>query len=117
MLRAKIILEELNEENSSFFAVYIETKNANQLFLSESEDKLGTLAVAVPQPNLVGSTISSVLIGDKNVMIARLLAELLAHKTNKISLVSVYTKSVTEQRAHIFRKLMDRTLKKREETK
>jgi hypothetical protein len=116
--RAKITLEALNEENSSFFAVYIETKNANQLFLSEGEDKLGTLAVALPQPkNLVGSTVSSVLLGDSNVMIARLLAELLAHKTNKVSLVSVFTKSVNAQTAYIFRKLMDKTLKKREETK
>ncbi len=119
MSRAKIIKEEHNEQGTSFFAVYIETKNANQLFLSEGEDKLGTLAVAMPQPkNLVGSPLSSVLLGDRNMTIARLLAELLAQKTNKISLVSVFTKSVTEQEAvPILRKLMDKTLKKEEETK
>ena len=117
--RAKIIKEEHNEQDTSFFAVYIETKNANQLFLSEGEDKLGTLAVAMPQPkNLVGSPLSSVLLGDRNMTIARLLAELLAQKTNKISLVSVFTKSVTEQEAvPIFRKLMEKALKKEEETK
>jgi len=117
--RAKIIKEEHNEQDKSFFAVYIETKNANQLFLSEGEDKLGTLAVAMPQPkNLVGSPLSSVLLGDRNMTIARLLAELLVQKTNKISLVSVFTKSVTEQEAvPIFRKLMEKALKKEEETK
>jgi len=117
--RAKIIKEEHNEQDKSFFAVYIETKNANQLFLSEGEDKLGTLAVAMPQPkNLVGSPLSSVLLGDRNMTIARLLAELLVQKTNKISLVSVFTKSVTEQEAApILRKLMEKTLKKEEETK
>jgi len=117
--RAKIVKEELIEKETSFFAVYLETKNANQLFLSEGEDKLGTLAVAMPQPkNLVGSPLSSVLLGDRNMTIARLLAELLAQKTKKISLVSVFTKSVSEQEAApILRKLMDKALKKEEETK
>ena len=32
--RAKIVKEDLVEKNTSFFAVYLETKNANQLFLS-----------------------------------------------------------------------------------
>ena len=119
MSRAKIIKEEHSEQDTSFFAVYIEPKNANQVCLSEGEDKLGTLAVAMPQPkNLVGSPLSSVLLGDRNMTIARLLAEILAQKTNKISLVSVFTKSVTEQEAiPILRKLMDKTLKKEEETK
>ena len=119
MSRAKIVKEDLVEKNTSFFAVYLETKNANQLFLSEGEDKLGTLAVAMPQPkNLVGSPLSSVLLGDRNMTIARLLAELLAQKTKKISLVSVFTKSVSEQEAApILRKLMEKALKKEEETK
>ena len=119
MSRAKIVKEELIEKETSFFAVYLETKNANQLFLSEGEDKLGTLAVAMPQPkNLVGSPLSSVLLGDRNMTIARLLAELLAQKTKKISLVSVFTKSVSEQEAApILRKLMEKALKKEEETK
>lgn len=115
--RAKITKEELVENEKTFFAVYIETKNANQLFLSEGEDKLGTLAVAMPQPdNLVGAPLSSVLLGDRNMIIARLLAERLAEKTKKISLVSVFTKSVNEQEAApILRKLIDKVLKKEEE--
>ena len=117
MSRAKIIKEELTENDTTFFSVYLETKNANQMFLSESEDKLGTLAVAMPQPkNLVGSPLSSVLLGDRNIMIARLLAELLAQKTNKISLVSIFVKSLNEKEAApILRKLMENTLKKEEE--
>jgi hypothetical protein len=115
--RAKVTKEELVENEKSFFAVYLETKNANQLFLSEGEDKLGTLAIAMPQPdNLVGSPLSSVLLGDRNMMVARLLAELLSEKTKKMSLVSVFTKSVNEQEAApILRKLMDEVLKKDDE--
>lgn len=85
--------------------------------MSEGEDKLGTLAVGIPQPkNLVGSPLSSVLLGDRNIMVTRLLAELLAEKTKKISIVSVFLKSVNEQEAApILRKLMDDTLKKEEQ--
>ena len=116
MSRAKIVKEEIVERDTSFFAVYIETKNANQLFLSEGEDKLGTLAVAIPQPQkLVGPPLSSILLGDRNIMIARVLAELLAKNTNKIALVSVFTKTVSEQEAApILRKLMEKALRKEE---
>ena len=49
-------------------------------------------------------------------MITRLLAEILAKKTEKMSLVSVFVKSLNEQEAGpILRKLMDQTLKKVEE--
>jgi len=114
--RAKIVKEEIVERNTTFFAVYIETENANQLFLSEGEDRLGTLAVAIPQKQkLVGPPLSSVLLGDRNMMVARVLAELLAQKTSKIGLVSVFTKSVSEQEAApILRKLLEKTLKKEE---
>ena len=117
--RAKIFKEEYIAKDTSFFAIFIETKNANQMFLSEGEDKLGTLAVAIPQTKkLVGSSISSLLLGDRNITIARLLAELLAQKTKKISLVSVFIKSVNEQEAApILRKLLENVLKREEDTK
>ena len=117
--RAKIVKEELVEGETKFFAVYIEAANANQLFLSEGEDKLGTLAVAIPQPEkLVGSPLSSILLGDRNIMVARALAELLAKQTKKISLVSVFMKSVNEQEAApVLRKLLEKVLKKEEKEK
>jgi hypothetical protein len=116
--RAKVVKEEIVERDTTFFAVYIETENANQLLLSEGEDRLGTLAVAIPQKQkLVGPPLSSVLLGDRNMMVARVLAELLAQKTSKIGLVSVFIKSVSEQEAApILRKLLEKTLKKEENT-
>jgi hypothetical protein len=116
--RAKITKHEVEDKDTTFFSVLLETANANQLFLSETEDKLGTLAVAMPQQKkFVGSPVSSVLLGDRNMMIARLLAEILAKKTEKISLISVFVKSLNEQEAApILRKLMDDTLKKVTET-
>jgi len=116
--RAKITKHEIEDKDTTFYSVLLETANANQLFLSETEDKLGTLAVAMPQQKkFVGSPVSSVLLGDRNMMIARLFAEILAKKTEKISLVSVFVKSLNEQEAApILRKLMDDTLKKVQET-
>jgi len=49
MQRAKIVKEELVENGKLFLALSLETGNANILFLSEGEDRLGTLAVAMPQ--------------------------------------------------------------------
>ena len=117
MPRPTIIKEKLVRGGNTFFSILIETRNANQLFLSETEDKLGTLAIAIPQTDkLVGPPLSSILLGDRNMMIARLLAELLAQKTKKIGLLSVFVKTVNEQEAApILRELMNNTLKKQED--
>ena len=114
MSRAKIVKEELVERDTSFFALHIETENASQLFLSEGEDRLGTLAVALPQKQkLIGPPLSSILLGDRNMMIARILAELLAQNRKKMALVSVFTVTINEQEAApILRRLMDKVLKK-----
>jgi hypothetical protein len=115
--RAKVVKEKLVEKDTTFLSLHIETENANQMFLSEGEDRLGTLAVALPQqPNLIGPPLSSILLGDRNTMIARILAEMLTKNTKKLALVSVFTKSVSEQEAApILRKLVDKTLKKQED--
>ena len=117
MSRAKIIKDELVENGRSFFSIFIETNNGLQMFLSEGEDRLGTLAVAMPQKNnLLGPPLSSILLGDRNMMISRLLAENLAQKMNKISLVSVFSKSFDEMEiAPTLRKLMENTLEKENE--
>ena len=62
MERAKVVKEELFEQDTRFLAVYVETKNSCLIMLSEKEDKLGTLAIAVPKPrDLLGPASSSVL--------------------------------------------------------
>lgn len=100
MERAKIVKEELIEQNMHFLAVYMETKNACLVLLSEREDKLGTLAIAVPKPrDIIGPVSSSVLLGDKNAISARMFAEYLASKKQKIALVSIYLETIDEMRA------------------
>ena len=103
MERAKVVKEELFEQDTRFLAVYVEAKNSVMIMLSEKEDKMGTLAIAVPKPrDLIGQVTSSVLLGDKNVISARMFAEHVAAKKGKIAMVSVYLENVGEMQAQAF---------------
>jgi hypothetical protein len=117
MQRVKVTREEIKQNETSFLALRLETKNANIILLSEGEDNLGTLAIAVPQKEkMLGAPLSSVLLGDRNMITARFLAENLAQKTGKLALTSVFAKTLPEKDAGpIFLKLFEKTLKAKEE--
>jgi len=112
--RAKVVKEELVEQDTRFLAVYVEAKNSCLVLLSEREDKLGTLAIAVPKPKeLLGAVQSSVLLGDKNMVSARMFAEHVAAKKGKIALVSVYLERLSEMQAQaFFMHLIEKVMKK-----
>lgn len=100
MERAKVVKDEIFEQNTRFLAVYVEAKNSCLILLSEKEDKLGTLVIAVPKPkDLLGPPSSSVLLGDKNSVTARMFAENLAMRKEKIVLVSIYLETMDERQA------------------
>jgi len=115
MARARIVKEKMTVKDTLFLAVYLETKNASLALLSEGEDRLGTLAVALPQQlGIVGPPLSSVMLGDRDVLIARILAERLSQRVKKIALVSVFTKTLDEREAGaVFLKLLEKTVRKR----
>jgi hypothetical protein len=105
------VKEELTEKNMRLFAIYIETKNAVLVFLSEGEDQLGTLAASVPPTTeiLSQAVVSSVLLGDRNTVTTRILAERLASKSGKIGLVSIYLRTISETDAMpVLTKLFER---------
>ncbi len=112
MDRAKVVKDEIFEQNANFMAVYVENSNSCLVLLSEQIDKLGTLAIAVPKPkDLLGPVTSSILLGDKNSMSARMFAEYVAATKSKIAIVSVYLQTFNEIQAQsIFRKLIDKVL-------
>ena len=112
--RAKVVKEEVVEQNVRFLAVYLEAKNSCLVLLSEREDKLGTLAIAVPKPrDLLGPPSSSILVGDKNSVSARVFAEYLARVKEKIALVSVYLESMDESQAQsTLKKLVERVVQR-----
>jgi hypothetical protein len=111
--RANVIKEEIQQQGINFLAVYVEAKNSIMIMLSEKEDKLGTLAIAVPKPkDLLWSVTSSVILGDKNVISARMFAEYVASKKGKIAMVSVYLETVSEMQAQaFFMHLIDKLIK------
>jgi hypothetical protein len=113
MERAKVIKDELLEQDTRFLAVYVEAKNSCLIMLSEKEDRLGTLAIAVPKPqDLLGTVTSSVLVGNKNAISARMFAEYVASKKGKIAMVSVYLDKLGEMQAQtFFMHLIERVLK------
>jgi hypothetical protein len=111
--RANVIKEELQEQETRFLAVYVEAKNSIMVMLSEKEDRLGTMAIAVPKPQgMGGSVTSSVLVGDRHIISARMFAEYIASRKNKIAMVSVYLDRFTELQAQdFFSRLLDKVLK------
>ncbi len=111
--RANVVKEEIQQHDTRFLAVYVEAKNSIMVMLSEKEDKLGTMAIAVPKPrDMVGSVTSSVLIGDKHVISARMFAEYIASKKGKIAMVSVYLERIGEiQAQEFFMHLIEKVLK------
>jgi hypothetical protein len=112
MERAKVVKDEIVEQNMHFLAVYVETKNSCLVLLSEKEDKLGTLAIAVPTPkDVLGSPTSSILLGDRNAVTARMFAEFVSARKGKIALVSVYLETFSEMQAQsVFRRLIEKVV-------
>lgn len=113
MERAIVVKDEIIEQNVHFLAVYLETENSCLVLLSEDEDKLGTLAIAVPKPqDLLGPPSSSVFLGDRNTISARMFAEHLASRKKKIALVSIFLKTVDEMQAQsVFMKLIEKVVR------
>jgi len=92
MSRAKIIRGETKERDTTYSVVFIEMENAYFVLLSES----------------------SILLGERNVTLARLLAERLAKSLNKMVLVSVFVKTLDEKEVgRVFLRLLEKTLKKK----
>jgi len=112
MERAKVVKDEIVEQDTHYLAVYVETGNSCLVLLSENEDKLGTLAIAVPRPrDLLGPLTSSVLLGDKNAILARMFAEYVSSKKEKIALVSIYLETASETQAQsIFKRLIEKVV-------
>lgn len=115
MERANVVKEEIVEKDKRFLTVYVEAKNSCLVLLSENEDKLGTLAIAVPKPkDPLGTVSSSIMLGDKNMISARMFAEFVASKKEKIAVVSVYLEKVSEVEAQgYFKRLIEKVLQEK----
>lgn len=116
MSRTRVFHEETVEEGRKFSATVIELGNSYIVLLSEGdEENLGTLAVSVPyRPEISRLPLSSVLLGERSTITARLIAERLAALTNKIVLVSTFLKTADEMKAgQIFLRLLEKIVKEK----
>lgn len=113
MQSAKVFHEEAIEEGIKLSATVIALGNSYIVLLSEGEtENLGTLSVSMPmRPGISRLPLSSVLLGEKSTILSRIIAERVATATNKIALVSVFVKSLDEQRAgRVFMRLLEKIL-------
>jgi hypothetical protein len=103
MDRANVVKEELTDRDTRFLAVYVEAQNSCLILLSENEDKLGTMAIAVPKANeVLNIASSSILVGDRHIISARMFAEYVASRKGKVAMVSVYLDKYSELQAQAF---------------
>ena len=116
MSKAEIIREEIEEDGTLYSAILIEFKNAYVVVLSEGGENLGTLAYSMPlKPKTSTVPLSSILLGERNKTISRLIAERLASSVNRMVLVSVYSRNMDERKiGRIFLGLLEKILKKKE---
>jgi hypothetical protein len=95
--------------NSRVFKLnYALLENAIIAFFFEEKFRLGTLAIAMPGVGEVAAGRSSVLVGGKYIMTTRALAEKLAAKSRKISLVSLFTELGEAEALRIYVKLLEK---------
>jgi hypothetical protein len=96
IVRMKVLSDKIKEGTVNVQGTLLDIENAIIAFFDEKgSTRLGTLSIAVPQHD--GKTcISSVLLGDRNVLITKILAEQLAKHFTKIALVSTHFAEITE---------------------
>jgi len=96
-LSYEIFSEEIEERGYKLTATLLRLENSVMAFFDEKGSmKLGTLAVAMP--NLGGKThISSVLLGDRNIVITKILAARFSKAFNCIALVSTHLADLRER--------------------
>jgi hypothetical protein len=84
----ELIQEEVSFEQGKIKASFLETKNAVITLFYEEDPKLGALALALPNPQHPEIITSSLILGDRNSLISRVLAENLSKEYGKIAIVS-----------------------------
>jgi len=113
----KISIEEIEEGISKFTAVSLELENAMLVFFnSKGQNRLGTLAVALPRIKDAREIMSSVLLGSKHAIIAKVFATHLAKAFNKITLISINLENLDEKElGSVLSKLTKRIIERRKQ--
>ncbi len=109
----KIFQAEIEEDHNRFVVNIFAVENAAIVFFNEKNQMLlGTLAVAMPQLDRRRS-VSSILLGERNAIITKVLAERLAVLFDKMVLVSTHLSGDLEKEGRqVLMKLLQKTVKK-----
>ena len=100
MSEINVVREDVVDGEIKFTAKLFEVENAVIAFFDEEGSmKIGTLTIAIPQFS-GASCISSVLLGDRNTLVTKVLAEQLVRAFNKIALVSSHLTVIQENRTN-----------------
>jgi len=98
----------LQVNSRTFKLNHVELENAMLAFFFEDNARMGTVAIAMPGSGEIASGRSSVLVGSKYMMTTRALAEKLAGKTGKMSIISMHTMLDEKEALRIYSKLLDK---------
>ncbi|MCW4039117.1 MAG: hypothetical protein NWE83_00010 [Candidatus Bathyarchaeota archaeon] len=91
-----VLTRKISEGAQMFSVTLIEIENAVFAFYTIAESpKLGTLAIAIPQPKGEPS-VSSVLLGERNNILTKILAERLSQNFNKITMASTHLDEISD---------------------
>ncbi|MDQ1279806.1 MAG: hypothetical protein QG670_1068 [Thermoproteota archaeon] len=108
---------EIEEREFKFTASLIKLENAVFIFFdNKGNSKLGTLSIAMPQFD--GKTcISSIILGTRNEVLTKILAEYFAKTFNSIALVSTHFTEISESKvSSILLKLAEKLSEKAKST-
>ena len=92
----------------TFRANFTQMENAVVAFLFEDRTRLGTVAIAMPGRGEVAVGRSSVLVGGKYLMTSRALAEKLAARSGRMTLLSLSTELDEAEALRTYSKLLDK---------
>jgi hypothetical protein len=108
--------EDIEEGDFKLSGTIIKIENSILAFFDEKGSfKLGTLAIAMPQ--LEGKTcISSILLGDRNQAVTKILAERFARAFNELVLVSTHLAEIKDAPSNlVLMKLAQKLIEKAKE--
>lgn len=99
--------EKLQVNSRTFRLNHVQLENAVIAFFFEDQNRMGTVAIALPGVGETASGRSSILVGSKYMMTSRALAEKLAGKTGKMAVISLYSMLDETEALRIYSKLVD----------
>jgi hypothetical protein len=92
-----LLNEEIEEKGIHFSATLLKLENSVIVFFNEKGGfKLGTLAIALPNPP-TATYLSSILLGDRNTSITKILAGRFSNAFDCISLVSTHLVNIRKR--------------------